>query len=142
MGMGAFPPPRSAVKAAGSAGSSKSTDQITLLQNISDGIWRLVKRLAPTSFRQRFTITALGIGDITPPQVINAPDNQFNAMNVNLTTGIVNIYIANTLIYQVQATVVPYVIMMSVTPVNGQITFECDGLSPTAADGTIDLIQL
>ena len=141
MATGAFPPPQSALRAAQGQTGSGETEK-DLLKSCSKALWLLVNRLAPQSFRQRFSLSALPIGNTSTPATINAPSNVFNALIVNLTTGIVNIYIGNIFFYQVQAGINPTEIYLPPTPVNGNISFQTDPSSPAAATGTIDVIQL
>jgi hypothetical protein len=142
MAVGFLPPGRSAIKAAQTGNGVSSSDHTALLQSINQGIWVLCNRLAPPFFRQRFNVTNLAVGSSTTGSVINAPANTFNAMTVNLTTGIVNVLLNGVLFYQVQAAINPFTVFLPPTPVTGPISFQTDPTSPSAANGTIDIVQL
>ena len=144
MAMGSFLPPRSAIRAAqsGTQSVSSSTDPTALLQSISRALWLLVDKIDPTTFKQRFSIDELAIGARTNGVNLTSPQNQFNAITICLQSGIVNIFMGGQLLYQVQATLNPTVIILPRTNITGPISFECDGLSPTAANGFIDFETL
>ena len=141
MAGGFFPPPPSNIRAAGGSAGGEN-NPVSILQSIDRSLKTLVERLAPAAYRQRFTITNLSAGLSTNPANINAPSNNFNSINVNLTSGIVNIYIGGTFIYQVQAQINPFTIFLPTLPISGTIVFTCDAASPVAANGFIDIQQL
>lgn len=101
----------------------------------------LQDRLAPPSFTQRIQLNNLATGLSTIPVNINSPNQRFNAINVNLTQGIVNIYMGGQFLYQVQASVNPEIIYFPPTNISAGITCQTDSASPSAASGIIDIMQ-
>jgi len=144
IGLGAFPTPASARMAVGDLlqaglGPDGRPDPNILLAQILQQSLILNSRLAPIPYRQRTLFNNLGVGVTTNP--VQLVYDTFNGILSGLTSGTVNIFLGNTLLFQVQASPNPIDIWLPVTNIGGQFSFQTDPNSSAPANGFIDIMQ-